>query len=94
MRRAALDAIGGFEHRWGASRDGLLAGEEGLSEHAMRGVGWLVERQNEAGAWDELESTGAGFPNHFYLRYYLYPHYFPLMALGRARKRLLEAAAR
>ena len=44
---------------------------------------WLLERQNEAGAWDETESTGTGFPNHFYLRYHLYAHYFPLMALGR-----------
>ncbi len=71
---------------------GLLAGENGLSEHVMRGVRWLVERQNEGGAWDELEFTGGGFPNHFYLRYYMYAHYFPLMALGRFRKRLRETA--
>jgi squalene-hopene/tetraprenyl-beta-curcumene cyclase len=67
---------------------GLLAGEDALSENVMRGVQWLCERQNEQGGWDETESTGNGFPNHFYLRYYLYPHYFPLMALGRFRKRL------
>ncbi len=73
---------------------GLLAGEDGISEHAMRGLRWLVERQNESGAWDELESTGAGFPNHFYLRYHLYAHYFPLMALGRFRQRLRETAGR
>ena len=73
---------------------GLLAGEDGISEHVMRGARWLVERQNESGGWDELEFTGAGFPNHFYLRYHLYAHYFPLMALGRLRKRLLEGGAK
>jgi squalene-hopene/tetraprenyl-beta-curcumene cyclase len=72
---------------------GLIAGEEGLSEHAMRGAQWLSEQQNDDGAWTELESTGNGFPNHFYLRYHLYAHYFPLMALGRFRRRLMETAS-
>jgi squalene-hopene/tetraprenyl-beta-curcumene cyclase len=72
---------------------GLIAGEEGLSEHAMRGAQWLSEQQNDDGAWTELESTGNGFPNHFYLRYHLYAHYFPLMALGRFRRRLMESAS-
>lgn len=72
---------------------GVLAGEDGLSESVMRGARWLVEHQNEAGSWDEREFTGKGFPNHFYMRYYLYPHYFPLMALGQFRARLDEAAA-
>ncbi len=71
---------------------GLLAGEEEISDSVRRGVDWLLERQNEDGAWDESEFTGTGFPNHFYLRYYLYPHYFPLMALGRFRARLAKAA--
>lgn len=35
------------------------------------------------GTWDEKVPTGTGFPNHFYLRYHLYRHYFPMMALGR-----------
>jgi squalene-hopene/tetraprenyl-beta-curcumene cyclase len=73
---------------------GLIAGEDGLSEHAMRGAQWLSEQQNDDGAWTEMESTGNGFPNHFYLRYHMYPHYFPLMALGRFRRRLVETAAR
>ncbi len=72
---------------------GLIAGEQGLSEHAMRGAQWLSEQQNDEGAWDESESTGNGFPNHFYLRYHLYAHYFPLMALGRFRRRLAETAS-
>jgi squalene-hopene/tetraprenyl-beta-curcumene cyclase len=73
---------------------GLLAGEDEVSPAVMRGVQWLVERQREAGDWEDTEFTGTGFPNHFYLRYHLYAHYFPLMALGRLRKRLAELAAR
>jgi squalene-hopene/tetraprenyl-beta-curcumene cyclase len=73
---------------------GLICGENGISEQVMRGVQWLAERQNDAGSWDETESTGNGFPNHFYLRYYMYPHYFPLMALGQFRRRLEETASR
>jgi squalene-hopene/tetraprenyl-beta-curcumene cyclase len=72
---------------------GLLAGEDGISESVMRGVQWLSERQNDNGAWDENEFTGTGFPGHFYLRYWLYAHYFPLMALGRFRRRLKEIAS-
>ena len=72
---------------------GLLAGEDGISDQLMRGAQFLAERQNEAGAWDESEFTGTGFPNHFYLRYHMYAHYFPLMALGRFRKRLREMAS-
>jgi squalene-hopene/tetraprenyl-beta-curcumene cyclase len=72
---------------------GLLAGEDGTGDNVTRGVNWLLERQNEDGAWDETEFTGTGFPNHFYLRYYLYAHYFPLMALGRFRRRINETAA-
>ncbi len=73
---------------------GLLAGEDPLSENVMRGAAWLMERQVEGGDWDEPESTGNGFPNHFYLRYQLYSHYFPLIALGRFRSRLVDLAAR
>ena len=70
---------------------GLIAGEAAVSESVMRGAQWLTERQNDVGGWDENESTGNGFPNHFYLRYFMYAHYFPLMALGRLRKRLAAA---
>ena len=49
-----------------------------------------MERQTAFGDWDEQAFTGTGFPNHFYLRYHLYRHYFPLMALGRFRRRLAE----
>ena len=36
-----------------------------------------------AGSWSETEFTGTGFPRVFYLRYHLYRHSFPLMAIGR-----------
>src|SRR3712207_8323533 len=33
--RSALEEVGGFEHRWGASADGLLAGEETAVEQLI-----------------------------------------------------------
>ena len=36
-----------------------------------------------SGAWREKWFTGTGFPKVFYLRYHLYRHYFPVMALAR-----------
>ena len=66
---------------------GLLAYLPADDRSVMRGITWLLERQNAEGSWDEEEFTGTGFPNHFYLRYNLYRHYFPLMALGRFHAR-------
>jgi squalene-hopene/tetraprenyl-beta-curcumene cyclase len=37
----------------------------------------------QGATWTEEHFTGTGFPRHFYLRYHLYAHYFPMMALGR-----------
>jgi squalene-hopene/tetraprenyl-beta-curcumene cyclase len=62
---------------------GLLAYLPREDAAVQRGIQWLVDRQTSDGSWDEEEFTGTGFPNHFYLRYNLYRHYFPLMALGR-----------
>jgi squalene-hopene/tetraprenyl-beta-curcumene cyclase len=62
---------------------GLLAYVPARDPAVARGIAWLLAKQNAAGSWDEPEFTGTGFPNHFYLRYNLYRHYFPLMALGR-----------
>jgi squalene-hopene/tetraprenyl-beta-curcumene cyclase len=62
---------------------GLLAYVPAEDAAIRRGIAWLLAHQNAAGSWDEAEYTGTGFPNHFYLRYNLYRHYFPLMALGR-----------
>jgi squalene-hopene/tetraprenyl-beta-curcumene cyclase len=48
-----------------------------------RGINYLLASQTVEGTWEEVEFTGTGFPCHFYIRYHLYCHYFPLMALGR-----------
>jgi squalene-hopene/tetraprenyl-beta-curcumene cyclase len=66
---------------WGVL--GLLAADGARSEAVERGVDWLVRHQNADGTWDETQFTGTGFPRHFYLRYHMYRHYFPLMALGQ-----------
>lgn len=70
---------------WGLM--GLLAYLPASHPAIARGIAWLVEHQlaagEEAGSWREEEFTGTGFPRHFYLRYHLYRHHFPLMALGR-----------
>jgi squalene-hopene/tetraprenyl-beta-curcumene cyclase len=67
---------------WGVM--GLLAYRPPTDEAVRRGITWLVDRQVASeGSWVEREFTGTGFPRHFYVRYHLYRHYFPLMALGR-----------
>ena len=66
---------------------GLLAGEDALSPELVRGIDHLTRTQAADGTWDELHFTGTGFPRHFYLRYYMYRNYFPLMALGLFRSR-------
>ncbi|HVJ86681.1 MAG TPA: prenyltransferase/squalene oxidase repeat-containing protein [Caulifigura sp.] len=62
---------------------GLIAAGEAGSLAVQRGIRYLSETQKADGTWDEEEFTGTGFPRVFYLRYHLYRHYFPLMALGR-----------
>ncbi len=61
---------------------GLMAA--GMERHpaVARAVSYLVAMQNDDGAWDEPEFTGAGFPRVFYLRYHYYRIYFPLLALS------------
>lgn len=59
-------------------------------EHAARSAKDISSNgssEQEAGdtatSWPGEVYTGTGFPNHFYLGYTLYSHYFPMMALGR-----------
>ena len=61
---------------------GLMAA--GLHQHpaVARGIRYLLTTQQGDGTWDETQFTGTGFPQVFYLRYHLYPIYFPLMALS------------
>lgn len=72
----------------------LLAGEDALSPELVRGIEHLARTQMDDGTWDELHFTGTGFPRHFYLRYYMYRNYFPLMALGIFRTRAEAHLAR
>jgi squalene-hopene/tetraprenyl-beta-curcumene cyclase len=60
----------------------LVEAGRGTGEVARRAAEYLVERQHEDGTWSEAEWTGTGFPGHFYLRYYGYPVFFPISALG------------
>ena len=64
---------------------GLCAVGEHESEAVTRGIDYLLEHQRDDGEWDELLMTGTGFPEVFYLRYFLYPVCFPLFALGYYR---------
>ncbi len=63
----------------------LAAGAQGPA--VSRGIEYLLRTQRSDGGWDEEAFTGTGFPRAFYLRYHLYPIYFPLMALGRFERR-------
>jgi squalene-hopene/tetraprenyl-beta-curcumene cyclase len=72
---------------------GLLAGQQAPSPAVLRGVEHLLETQRPDGSWDEAWWTGTGFPSHFYLRYWMYRDYFPLMALGQVRTRLASMEA-
>ncbi|KAJ6026921.1 uncharacterized protein N7446_004476 [Penicillium canescens] len=67
---------------------GLLSSLPPTEKVVQDGVRYLLRTQtrvdNEGEAsWPETLYTGTGFPNHFYLGYSFYPHYFPMMALGR-----------
>jgi squalene-hopene/tetraprenyl-beta-curcumene cyclase len=77
---------------------GLLAAGDKRSDSVDKGIRWLLERQNEAGSWDESTGegmqrqalyTGTGFPRVFYLAYHQYRDYFPLLALT-TYKRAIE----
>lgn len=60
---------------------GLLAANDTRSDSLQRGVAYLLKTQRRDGSWDEAWYTGTGFPRVFYLMYYMYRQYFPLIAL-------------
>jgi squalene-hopene/tetraprenyl-beta-curcumene cyclase len=70
---------------------GLLAAGEASEIAVKRTVSYLLDHQQENGAWKEAAFTGTGFPRVFYLKYHLYRNVFPLYALARYRN-LLEGA--
>jgi hypothetical protein len=69
---------------------GLISAGEVNSPEVTRGVEYLLRHQDMDGTWSEGTFTGTGFPRVFYLRYHLYRHYFPLMALGMYARCRLE----
>ena len=60
---------------------GLLAANDTRSDSLQRGIAYLLKTQRRDGSWDEQWYTGTGFPRVFYLMYYMYRQYFPLIAL-------------
>ncbi|NER78690.1 MAG: squalene--hopene cyclase [Leptolyngbya sp. SIO1D8] len=66
--------------------DAVDYADTAVNKVIQQGVLYLLTTQKDDGTWDEAEFTGTGFPGHFYIRYHLYRHYFPLMALGRYQK--------
>lgn len=67
---------------------GLLPFVSVTDKVVTRGVRYLLRMQTErpqvgGSSWNEPYFTGVGFPNWFYMKYDLYPHFFPMMALGR-----------
>ena len=71
---------------------GLIAADETQSSVVERGVAYLIDTQKKSGefsgSWWEDEFTGTGFPIHFFIKYHMYQHFFPLMALSRYRRAL------
>jgi squalene-hopene/tetraprenyl-beta-curcumene cyclase len=65
---------------------GLIAAGEADSDAAQAGIRYLIDTQATNGTWAEEVFTGTGFPKVFYLKYHMYPVYFPLMALSRYAK--------
>ena len=75
---------------------GLIAADEAQSSVVERGVAYLIDTQKNSGefsgSWWEDEFTGTGFPIHFFIKYHMYQHFFPLMALSRYRQAINSEA--
>jgi squalene-hopene/tetraprenyl-beta-curcumene cyclase len=65
---------------------GLMAAGEVHSPNVIRGVAYLLGKQNDDGSWDEDQFTGTGFPKYFMIKYHIYRNCFPLAALGTYRR--------
>ncbi|MGB0580601.1 MAG: squalene--hopene cyclase [Limisphaerales bacterium] len=61
---------------------GLLAFEDPEIPALKKGIEYLCRTQEKDGSWAELETTGTGFPQVFYLKYDMYRNAWPLLALG------------
>ncbi|KAK8000779.1 squalene cyclase [Apiospora arundinis] len=73
---------------------GLLATCGHQCAEVPDGIAYLVDGQTDitgsGASWPEWRFTGTGFPNHFYMGFSLYRHYFPMMVLGKYL-RMVEA---
>jgi squalene-hopene/tetraprenyl-beta-curcumene cyclase len=69
---------------------GLIAAGEVRQAAVTRGVHFLLATQTAEGSWYEPEFTGTGFPKYFFIKYHMYQHYFPLMALARYRNSMID----
>lgn len=70
---------------------GLLAAGEVKSPAVVRGIQYLLTTQQPNGAWHDPFWNATGFPRVFFLKYHLYPVYFPVWALGVYRSALQES---
>jgi squalene-hopene/tetraprenyl-beta-curcumene cyclase len=68
---------------------GLIAAGEAESPEVRVGIEYLVGTQNSSGVWTDDQFTGTGFPRVFYLKYHMYPVYFPIMAISRYSQQVL-----
>ncbi len=71
---------------------GLIAAGEISNPATVAGIEFLIWAQKGNGGWDESHFTGTGFPMDFMINYHLYRDVFPMMALGRYRRTLHNAA--
>ena len=72
-----------LQQRVDHQRSRRVISRQGESIVVRAGIEYLVGTQDDDGGWTEEPFTGTGFPRVFYLKYHLYPVYFPLMAIGR-----------
>lgn len=65
---------------------GLMSAGLADTDAVKAGIDYLMRTQDSDGTWHEDSFTGTGFPQVFYLKYHLYSHSFPTMALGMYRR--------
>lgn len=65
---------------------GLFTADDYDSAAVRDGVRYLLRTQHADGSWSDDRWTGTGFPEVFYLKYHMYPVYFPILALAKYRE--------
>ncbi len=85
---AALDFAADRSSGSGLEAEGLSPAGLGGGVAGAAGAAGTRTAAGGGGGWAEHFFTGTGFPKVFYLRYHLYRHYFPVMALARWKNML------